>query len=225
MTPELKMTAQAAPTTQMTITHHISDDHLDAYRAGRLPQAFSVVVAAHLSLCDACRAREESADMLGGALLDRVETANLRPGARDRMLQALDAPAPARRTRGSEVFPAPVMEALGGQPPRWRMLGGGIRQQILSADHEGSLRLLYIPPGKSVPEHGHRGLEMTLVLQGSFSDNEGAFRRGDVETAHSEVDHQPVAGEGAACICLAATDAPLRFHAMMPRLLQPLFRI
>ena len=35
----------------------------------------------------------------------------------------------------------------------------------------------------------------------------------------------PTADEGDPCICLAATDAPLRFNAFMPRLLQPLFKI
>ena len=207
------------------IQHHISDDLLDDYRAGSLPHAFSVVVAAHLSLCDDCRARHEARDMIGGALLEGTEAAPLGTDARARIMAALDTPPPAPVRRGSGVFPAPVMAELGGRPPRWRMLGGGIRQQILSADREGSLRLLYIPPGKAVPEHGHRGLELTLVLQGSFADSEGAFRRGDVETAHDDIDHQPIAGPGEPCICLAATGAPLRFHAMLPSLLQPIFRI
>lgn len=207
------------------IRHHIPDDMLDAYGAGTLPHAFAVVVAAHLSLCDHCRARQEAADMIGGALLLGAEGADLRADAHDRMMAALEAPPPMPQLRASRPFPSAVMQELGGKPPRWRMLGGGIRQQILTTDREGSLRLLYIPSGKAVPEHGHRGQELTLVLQGSFSDSAGAFHRGDVEVAHDETDHQPVAGPGEPCICLAATDAPLRFHALIPRLLQPIFRI
>ena len=207
------------------IRHHIPDNMLDAYRAGTLPQAFGVVVAAHMSLCDQCRARQEAEDMIGGALLLGTEGANLRGDARERMMAALDAPPPKPPLRASGPFPSAVMHELGGKPPRWRMLGGGIRQQLLTADSQGSLRLLYIPPGKAVPEHGHQGQELTLVLQGSFSDSAGAFHRGDVEVAHDEIDHQPVAGPGEPCICLAATDAPLRFRALIPRLLQPIFRI
>ncbi len=208
------------------IMHHISDDLLDAYVTGNLPHGFSVVVAAHLSLCDPCRARAEAAEMLGGALLERVQLAQLSKGTRDRLLAALDtAPPPPAPIARSGIFPAPVMQELRGQPPKWRMLGGGIRQHILSADATGSLRLLYIPAGRAVPGHSHGGLELTLVLQGSFSDSEGRFGPGDVETAGDEVDHQPVAGMEGPCICLAATDAPLRFRAMIPRLLQPLFRI
>lgn len=208
------------------ITHHLSDALLDAYVTGNLDHPFAVVVAAHLSLCDSCRARAEAAEMLGGALLDRIAPAPVSPGAQDRLLAALDhAPPPPRPIAGSGIFPAPVMQALGGQPPKWRMLGGGIRQQILSAGADGALRLLYIPAGRAVPEHSHGGLELTLVLQGSFADSQGRFGRGDVEIAQDDLDHQPVAGSGAPCICLAATDAPLRFRAMIPRLLQPLFRI
>jgi len=208
------------------ITHHLSDDLLNAYADGRLAHAFSVVVAAHLSVCDDCRATVEARDVLAGVVLDRLDGVTLGEGSRSRIMAALDtSPSPPAPVRGDSIYPAPVVEALGGQPPRWQRLGAGIRQQILASDGTGSLRLLFIPPGKAVPEHSHGGLELTLVLQGAFSDSEGAFARGDVETARSDVEHQPIAETGAPCICLAATDAPLRFRAMIPRLLQPIFRI
>jgi len=76
-----------------------------------------------------------------------------------------------------------------------------------------------------VPDHGHRGLELTLVLQGAFADASDTFARGDVEIADEAVEHIPVALAGADCICLAATDAPLRFRGWIPRLAQPLLRI
>lgn len=208
------------------ISQHIPNDLIRAYAAGQLPHAFSTVVAAHVSLCDECNARLGAEEVLAGATLDRLPGVALAEGARDRALAALDGLPPAPPPiRGSGIYPAPVVQAMGGRAPAWRPLGGGIRQQILAADDTGTLRLLYIPPGRAVPEHGHRGLEMTLVLQGSFSDSGGSFSRGDVEVAHDEIDHQPMAGEGDPCICLAATDSPLRFRGMIPRVLQPLFRI
>lgn len=208
------------------ITHHIPEDLLRAYASGTLPYSFSVLIAAHVSLCVDCRAQCEAEELVAGALLEQEQTVALSEGSRERLLQSLAASSPQPAPwRPSGIFPAPVMEALQGEPPRWRMLGGGIRQQILCDDPDGSLRLLYIPAGRAVPEHGHGGLELTLVLQGSFSDSLGRFARGDVEYAHDDVDHQPIADPGEACICLAATDAPLRFHAWLPRLLQPLFRI
>jgi putative transcriptional regulator len=203
--------------------HHIPDPLIQAHVAGQLPYVFSVVVAAHVSLCDECRALVEAAEALGGALMEDGSAA-VSPATRARVLAALDDPAPAP-VRRQGIFPAPVMQAMGGKPPVWRRLGGGLRQQILAADRAGSLRLIQIPPGVAVPEHGHRGLEMTLVLQGSFADSTGRFGPGDVEVSGEELDHQPVTGADGPCICLSATAAPLRFRALLPRLLQPLLHI
>ncbi|WP_415011575.1 cupin domain-containing protein [Amaricoccus sp.] len=74
-------------------------------------------------------------------------------------------------------------------------------------------------------EHGHRGLELTLVLGGAFSDETGLFRAGDLEVADESLGHVPRATDDGPCLCVAATDAPLRLRALVPRLLQPLFRI
>ena len=82
------------------------------------------------------------------------------------------------------------------------------------------MRLLRIPAGTAVPDHGHHGTELTLVLQGAFTDEEDRFGAGDVEVANEDLHHTPVADEGMDCICLAATDAPLRFNGLVPRIAQ-----
>lgn len=209
------------------ITHHIPDSLLAAYAAGRLPRGFALVAAAHVSMCDTCRAQLGAHEALGGAVLDGTGAAELSSGLKLRVLDMLDAPAPPEpaRQQRSGIFPAPVMEALNGLPPKWKTLGMGVRQSILHRDSESSVRLLYIPPGMAVPDHGHNGLEMTMVLQGAFRDETGRFGVGDVECADNDLEHTPVAEDGDPCICLAAADAALRFNALVPRLLQPLFRI
>jgi putative transcriptional regulator len=84
---------------------------------------------------------------------------------------------------------------------------------------------LHIPAGSAVPDHGHRGTELTLVLQGAFSDEFDRFGVGDLEIATEEDEHTPVAEAGLDCICLAATDAPLKFNGLIQRLAQPFLRI
>lgn len=101
----------------------------------------------------------------------------------------------------------------------------GVRQAILPTAKGATARLLFIPAGQAVPDHGHRGTELTLVLRGAFRDATDRFGPGDLEIATEELEHTPVAEAGVDCICLAATDAPLRFSGLIPRLLQPLFRI
>jgi putative transcriptional regulator len=208
------------------ITHHTPDAMLAAYAAGSLPQPFAVVVASHVSLCVQCRAALEAHQSAGGAVLETVDEVALSGGLKADLLARLDVPFvpdPVRKRSG--IYPGPVMEVIKGRGPQWKSLGAGVRQDILMTGDTGSVRLLYIPPGQAVPDHGHGGLELTLVLQGSFTDETGTFGVGDLEIADEDLDHTPVAGPGDACICLAATDAPLRFHSILPRLLQPLFRI
>ena len=209
------------------IIHHIPEHLIRVYAAGNLPQGFSLVVAAHVSQCDECRARLEAEEAAGGAVLEALApVAEGEDALLASVMAALDAPAPRETTCARDgIYPSPLVQALGGRPPRWRPLGGGIRQMILNADREGSARLLFIPAGEAVPDHGHNGLELTMVLQGSFHDETGHFGIGDVEVAGADLDHTPIAGAGEACICLAATDAPLRFNSFLPRLLQPVFRI
>jgi len=185
-----------------------------------------LVVAAHVSLCPDCRASLEAHQAVGGALIETTDSIAVSGDLKADVLAHLDdsvAKEPEFKRAG--VYPGPVMEALKGKPPRWKKLGMGVRQSILSATDDGSVRLLFIPPGQAVPDHGHKGLELTLVLQGAFSDETGRFGVGDVEVGDETLEHTPVAEMGDPCICLAATDAPLRFNAFMPRLLQPLFRI
>ena len=124
-------------------------------------------------------------------------------------------------------LPAPLAAYVGGDldAVKWRALGGGVRQAILLTGPKATVRLLHIPAGQAVPDHGHRGMELTLVLRGAFRDATDRFGPGDLEIAGEDLAHKPVAEAGEDCICLAATDAPLRFAGLMPRLLQPLFRI
>ena len=210
----------------MTIKHHLSDQLLMAYAAGSMPEAFSLLVATHVSMCDECRARLGAFEAVGGAVLDTSLVA-MSDGSLEAVLARLGAPEPRRAIRTPTMLPAPLADYVGGDlgAVKWRSLGMGVRQSILPTGKGATARLLYIPAGQAVPDHGHRGLELTLVLQGAFSDQTDRFGRGDVESATQELDHTPVAEAGADCICLAATDAPLRFSGFMPRMLQPFFRI
>ncbi|KAA2313424.1 transcriptional regulator [Pseudooceanicola sediminis] len=209
------------------IAHHIPEQMIAGYVSGTLPPAFEMVVAAHVSMCDACRAALEAHETLAGALLEA--TTQEQPIENDllsRVMDRLDAPAaPAPQVRRMDIYPGPVAAALDHKPPRWRAAGGGVRQQILFEDGKGSVRLLYIPGGMAVPDHGHRGTELTMVLSGAFHDETGQFGVGDVEVADESLEHTPTADAGEPCICLAATDARLRFNSILPRLAQPFLRI
>ena len=196
------------------------------YCAGQLPEAFNLVLAVHLSLCDDCKARLGAFDAVGGALLEECDGVAMTGDSLAATMARLTRATPTPR-RAQTVFPAPLLDYVGGDldAVKWRPLGMGVRQAILPTDKAATARLLFIPAGQCVPDHGHRGTELTLVLQGAFRDETDRFGPGDLEIANEDLHHQPTAEAGADCICLAATDAPLRFSGLLPRLAQPFFRI
>ena len=216
-------------TTLPTIRHHLNDALLMGYAAGHLSEAFGLVVATHVTMCDDCRARLESYEALGGAVIEAEDEAAVSTDALARMMARLEVPVVSASPKAPRKtsLPSPVAAYVGGDldAVKWRALGGGVRQAILPTGPKATVRLLHIPAGQAVPDHGHRGMELTLVLRGAFRDATDRFGPGDLEIADEDLAHKPVAEVGEDCICLAATDAPLRFAGFMPRLLQPLFRI
>lgn len=216
----------------MSIKHHLTDALIMGYSAGTLPEAFNLVIATHLSLCDDCRARVESYDAVGGAMLEAADEAALGAGALEATLALIGGTPPDAVTRPAPkpnpgVFPEPLRAYVGGDldAVKWRAAGGGVKQALLSTSKDATVRLIQIPGGAKVPDHGHKGTELTLVLQGAFRDHQDRFGRGDIEVADEELQHTPVAEEGETCICLAATDAPLKFNALLPKIAQPFLRI
>ena len=220
----------------MTIRHHLSDDLLISYAAGSLAEGWSLAVATHLALCPACRKRLAVAEDIGGELLEAAQL----PVEADSSWEAVRrrSPSPLRRSaryharvpaaRRDDGLPEPLRSYLGGdfETLRWRPLGRGASQiRIRTADSETQVRLLRIPAGKPVPEHGHGGRELTLVLSGSFVDGTDLFARGDIEDADASLTHQPTATPAEDCICLAVTDAPLRFRSWFVRAIQPILGI
>ncbi|MEO0401914.1 MAG: ChrR family anti-sigma-E factor [Pseudomonadota bacterium] len=215
-----------------TIKHHLSDDILMGYAAGTLPEAFNLLVAAHLSLCDSCRAHAESFEAIGGEVMDLTpgNDVALEPGsfAATMALIAGGAPDEIRMPRvRNSVLPGPLQDYVGGDLDsiQWRAVGMGVKQAILPTSSDASARLLFIPAGAAMPDHGHKGMEMTLVLQGAFQDEDDYFARGDVEVADSDMHHTPVADIHEDCICLAVTDAPLEFQGLLPKIVQKFARI
>ncbi len=216
----------------MTQVHHqVGDEILTDYAAGNLAEAFNLVVASHVSLCRDARHRLEQIEAVGGAILDQGHGFAMAPGSLEATLALIASPQPEETSvapsRRCSVLPAPLQDYVGGciDEVAWRPVGMGVKQAILPTSPEASVRLLYIPAGCKMPDHGHRGVEMTLVLQGAFLDGDDRFARGDIEVADADLTHTPVADLGEDCICLAATDAPLKFSGLMPRLAQPFLKI
>lgn len=210
------------------IKHHLTEPLLMGYAAGTLPEAFNLVVATHISMCDTCRAALAEYEALGGEVMMGAAPVDLAEGALAATMALIDqgpapqiiVPKPEPKTDG--ILPGPLRAYVGGDlgDVKWRKVGGGVSQMVLGTSDAATARLLHIPAGRAVPDHGHCGAELTLVLQGAFVDETDRFGPGDIEIANEDLTHTPVAEAGEDCICLAATDAPLKFSGLVPRIAQ-----
>ncbi|MEM9755939.1 MAG: ChrR family anti-sigma-E factor, partial [Pseudomonadota bacterium] len=194
----------------MKTKHNISDELLMGYAAGVLPQAFDLVVASHVSLSSDSRARLDGFEAIGGALLNDLDCVDVAEDSLDAVIAMIGGAAPDPvdpKAPTDSVLPEPLRAVVGGDidSVAWRPITRGVKQAVLHDDETGTARLLRIPAGGEMPRHSHRGMEMTLVLQGAYRDEDGRYGRGDIEVAGEDVHHTPVAEDGDPCICLIAT--------------------
>lgn len=223
----------------MTIKHHPDNATLMSFASGSLGEALSAVVAAHLDMCPRCAAETRRMERIGAAMFEALSPSPIsRPTPSASTLEALTRERPARAAdrdgaraarRDDDAdadVPRPLRKLVGPELDRvpWRRIGIGVWHYPLplSPGATGDLRLLKVAPGQAMPDHGHGGAELTLMLRGSYRDEIGTFRTGDLADLDDDVEHRPVADLDDGCICLIASVEKARFRGLLARLFQPL---
>ena len=208
----------------MKIEHHPDASTLMSYSAGSLPEALSAVVAAHLDVCQDCALEVETMDRIGASLFERIETVPMLASCSEDCghLPTYD---PAGSTI-AEPSGNVLTRLLGCElsEVHWKRLGFRIWHYPikLSPGSHGDLRLIKVAPGQVLPEHGHGGSELTLILDGAYGDEFGNYRIGDLSDLGDDVDHRPISDPIEGCICLIASDQKARFKDVVSRIFQPM---
>ncbi len=209
------------------IHRHPDDATLMSFAAGTLAEPLAAVVAAHVTMCTHCRAEVADMELIGAVLM----TASARgEDASAAMVTPARPPEPGRGIQADAAgsgdrLPAPIASVYGltFDTIPWKWLGPGLQHHrlALSAGVEGDLRLLKIAPGPTMPEHGHSGAELTLVLAGAYADETGSYGPGDIQDVDGAVDHTPISDRDQGCICIIASEGPARFKGLIAKLTQP----
>ena len=217
----------------MTINHHLDPATIVAFVAGTLGEALSVVAASHAAWCSTCRQAVRDAEALGGEIFADINHTPVSEDCRATTLSRIDSATvhrfPKPPAQRSEV-PMPLARLLDGKKLadlKWKtkVPGVAIYELPVAKPTKGKLLLMRIAPGKAMPEHGHGGEEITMILSGAYTDGLGLFAAGDVADLDEDIEHKPVVEAGEPCICLVATEAPTRFKSWPARLIQPLVGI
>lgn len=222
----------------MTIVHHLDDVTLMRFASGDLDEAFAVAIAAHIELCGACRTALRAAETCGGHLFELTDTVEVSNTAfsqlRDRIegddtLFSQESHGPQnskRRASTNETsIPKPLHRFVGESLDKvaWTTVAPGVlkRDITLSSETTNKLYMLNIAAGREMPEHGHGGSELTLVLSGAYQDKHGRFARGDIADLDEHDEHQPKVDGDRPCICLVAAEGHTKPKGLFARLLRP----
>ncbi len=190
------------------------------YAAGALDPAERLAADLHRALSGTGAGEARFAEAVGGALLE-AGYADARRGA--------DAPAgvaaslpdglPERHTMTREA----ADDAAGDAAARRRDFDllteltatGSLLSLDWRRDMFGMMKanlktpmayLLRLEPGEKAPRHSHGRRDVTVVLQGAFSDQYGQYERGDISFAEPGLRHTPEAIGDETCVCLIATE-------------------
>ena len=212
--------------------HHPDSQWLTEYVAGTLSDSQALCVSTHLSYCNSCGSEVAELGAVGSVVFDNQPPSTPVDSALFGQIMSKIESREAQPRNPSELKQTPV----GGMPPAihklmpggmdslpWKKLGKRIRIATLDRlDEEREVALHKLMPGGAVANHDHHGQEITVVLCGSFSDQDGVYRAGDFIVRDTGDTHRPIVNDDEECICLSVSDAPVKFTGVLARLLNPL---
>jgi putative transcriptional regulator len=215
------------------ISHHPSPALLEKFQRGLLAPGPSAAVAAHLELCGHCNCL--TAPLLEQVAEEWLETAETPVSGEfdDLLTDILEQPrqveAPVRQVV-SDTIHLPecsvqvpeILAKAAGDALHWRKLPGGINHANVAIDRKARCDFLYMKPGSQIPPHRHQGMEITLVLDGSFSDEAGRYQVGDFIVRSGDDCHRAMTDQG--CLCFTVLDKPVILTSGFARLFNPVSR-
>jgi putative transcriptional regulator len=203
------------------VSKHPDSEMLVEYTSGALPTAPCISVTTHLQFCENCSRVVDSLKDIGGDLLGNVDPMPVSEGLLEKVLSCLDE-LPELPQVPSEL-PVKAIDEIGRHLPRyvrqflpegnlnWRFLSPSLRVAAISVGEDShEVALHKIRAGGKVPEHNHSGSEITVVLKGSFSDEDGVYHPGDFMVREPGDVHRPFAAQNEECVCLSILAAPIK---------------
>ncbi len=213
------------------VNHHPDTRLLNEFASGALPLAQSLCVSLHLKYCDQCQRNNQRLQLLGGTLFDELTPQPIDSKMLSNLFSRLDEEPPlafASAEQSKDSYPALVQRLMARdyEDLDWRRVNSDLRiSRLRTGDPENEFALYHIKAGGKIPQHTHRGTELTLVLEGSFSDEEGVYLEGDFLMRDAEDMHTPTASKSADCVCIGVLDAPISFTRWNYRALNPFMKL
>jgi putative transcriptional regulator len=102
---------------------------------------------------------------------------------------------------------------------KWKSIYKGFREFNIPLKDNDTIKLIKMDPGTSVPLHSHNGKEYILVIDGSFCDEYGEYKKGDMQINDQKIKNNPSACDTNGCICLSITESDVVFFGKFASIL------
>ena len=209
---------------------HPDESMLLEFSAGTLATAPSICVSAHLHFCSKCRAQLLRLDQVGSQLMSEAKPLELEEDTFDKVMANLDSStqivAKVDSKRTSYPFSVSKLMKNNLVSQTWKRLTASVDvARFETGQSEYEVALHKICAGGKTPKHDHHGMEYTVVLKGSFSDENAVYREGDFLVREPGDVHQPMGAQNGECICLSALSAPIKLTNPFGFLIKPWLRI
>ena len=102
---------------------------------------------------------------------------------------------------------------------KWKSIYKGFREFNIPLKDNDNIKLIKMDPGTSVPLHSHNGKEYILVIDGSFSDENGEYKKGDMQINDQNIKHHPTACNKNGCVCISITENDVIFFGKFASIL------
>ncbi|WP_086933552.1 ChrR family anti-sigma-E factor [Agarilytica rhodophyticola] len=216
---------------------HPSENTLIEFSAGNLDWALSICVSAHLQFCPHCAHKVSELNAIGGALIEQTKPAQVCNSSFDSLMQRIKNSSQtqdcqpiqrqAKQDQRTKDLPEIVQKLIPKDKTlKWSFVSSSLKSARLDTG-QGKYEVCFhkIKRGGKVVEHDHRGLEVTLVLEGSFSDENGSYMPGDYIVKEPGEIHRPMATQDQDCLCLSVVEAPVKVTGFAGKIINPFLRI
>lgn len=217
---------------QLSLHKQLLDALLLDYATGALSHPLELLVETHLAMNAESAKTMQLLMRVGGVLLEDAEPVSLSENALSEVMAQIDAEDKNQNIVSFNSNDAQASEGyrlLSNYLPQkdctksWKRVGLGVFEHVIDfGEQSGKASIYRIAPGRSVPSHSHEGAEITLVLEGGFTDEFGSYAPGDIAIQESGSEHQPVADNDGECIVFAVNEGSVRLTGPIGRVISML---
>jgi putative transcriptional regulator len=215
------------------ISFHPKFIDLQAFSAGNCEPAMALMISAHVDMCPQCQSDcIEIQSQLAKDMFTVKPTSSPLDDEYFEMLSKIT-DLPIANTQVSELSNTSIeLDGKFFELPRalrrhakntgnWSRLVDKLWQAPVDLGDIGKANFIYMEKGGRVPEHTHKGSEMTLVIDGQYGDGIAEYDCGDFTVLNNSHKHLPHSEADEGCLVFTIVDQPLHFTSGIARLLNP----